>query len=62
MKFKCHTTIDDITLYMGRGCEIHPLLLDEYYAQLDYLQRMGKISLMPSAILEKFNRKYFRVA
>lgn len=62
MKIKRHTTIDDITLYVGRGCEIHPLLLDHYYDQLDQLLRMGKISLVPAAIFERFNRKYFKVA
>lgn len=62
MKVKHCTTVDDISLYIGRGCEIHPLLFDYFHDQLDLLLRKGKISLVPSAIFERFHRKLERVA
>lgn len=57
MKLLRHTSIDDVALYMGKGCEIHPNLLDFYHEELDYLARMGKVSLTPAMVFERFHRK-----
>jgi hypothetical protein len=62
MKFNRYATIDDVALYLGRGCSIHPLLYDYFHDELDHLARTGKISLTPSTIFEKFHRKISKVA
>lgn len=51
------TTIDHVALYLARGCDLHPLVDEYYHDELDYLVRMGRASLTPSAIFEKFHRK-----
>ena len=50
-------TIDDVSLYLARGCDLHPLVDEFYHEELDYLVRMGRASLTPSAIFEKFHRR-----
>lgn len=61
-KLKYKVTLDEATLYVARGCEIHPDLDQFILNELQHLQRMGKVSLTPKTILELYTRRMRKVA
>lgn len=63
-------TVDEIALYLAKGCVIYPPLDDHFLDELTELERRGKLSLTPSLIFllyhrdlhRKINEKYRRAA
>jgi len=48
---------DDCCCYLARGVHLYPSVYDHYLDRLTILQHRGKISLVPEAIFECFNRR-----
>lgn len=50
-----HVTIDEVQLTIARRAILHPDLHREFFSELIELENKGKISLLPSTILEHYN-------
>lgn len=61
-KRKNKITLDEATLYVARGCEIHPDLDQFIIQELQHLQYMDKVSLTPKTILELYSKRMRKVA
>lgn len=58
--FKRSISIDEILLYLSKGCKVHPLLYNHMLDQLDEMQRRGKLCLTPSTVLVLYHYKLRR--
>lgn len=57
-----HVTIEELQLYLTNGIRMMPALYEHYLDCLDELERRGHISLVPSAIFERYHRKFKKAA
>lgn len=58
--FKRSISIDEILLYLAKGCKVHPLLYDHMFDQLEDMQRRGKLCLTPSSVFSLYHRNLRR--
>jgi hypothetical protein len=54
---KRRVSLDEIALYLAKGCEVHPVLQNYFFDRLDELAIGGKISLTPAFKLKLFHIK-----
>ena len=50
-------SVDDCCHYLASGAHLYPTVYDHYLERLAALERRGKISLIPTAIFERFHRR-----
>lgn len=57
---KRKVSIDDLLLYIAKGCDIHPLLYDYLLDELEQMSIKGKMSLVPISVLQLYHRRLKR--
>lgn len=55
VRHSANVAVDDVTLIEARGVVLHPDLLEALHKELLELEHKGKISRLPSTILEHYH-------
>lgn len=55
-------SIDEAVLYIGKGCDIHPLLCEFVLDTLCEMEKKGKVCLTPLSIFQAYHKKLKKAA